>query len=488
MSTLVTPHVPRPWWRRKTPWIFIAVAALLAGGGVAVPMVLNAARTCADGVVHRDHECVGVTDGSYEFDPALADVQRRIRAENEDVLGSGKPYVTIGFFAQMTVTEKDSVSMGWVKHQLQGAYLAQYRANHDRVAGDLPLVRLLIANAGSQIAAWEPVVNELLTRTAAPDHLVAVAGMGTSTENARKAMNRLSEQGILMLGSTVTSDDLRKIPNLLRMAPTNSGQAKAVASYIKPKVRKALLVQDDSRSDLYPATLATSFTDNFPDQDHKLVGQTEFYDSSLPSVDNTFLQMMPNICNSKPEVVFFAGRGKHLASFVTQLTGRRCQEHRITVLSGDDVSTAVFGEGVVRRALDSGVEVVFTTLAHPEAWNREPKAFEKDATFIFAERICSYCFPTAFPDDSLEDAAAIMAYDSVLTAVFAIRRSSGKTAGVVSAKEVLQTRNRLHDTMSVPGASGWLSFDKDGTAVGKAVPIVKLRADGTAEFLSLSSS
>lgn len=96
---------------------------------------------------------MGVTDGSHVFDPDLAEVQRRVQDENAGVLRAKKPHVTVGFFVQMTLTDKDSVSMAWVRHQLQGAYLAQFRANHHHVAGDLPLVRLLLANPGTDIAA-----------------------------------------------------------------------------------------------------------------------------------------------------------------------------------------------------------------------------------------------------------------------------------------------------------------------------------------------
>ncbi|MCP2244260.1 ABC-type branched-chain amino acid transport system, substrate-binding protein [Lentzea aerocolonigenes] len=473
-----------------TPWIVILVMLILGGVAVSVPMVLSAASSCADGVVkHGENgECVGVTDGSYVFDPDLADVERLIKDENDQVLSAKKPYVTVGFFVQMTLTENDTVPMSWVRHQLQGAYLAQFRANHHHVAGDLPLVRLLLVNPGTEIALWEPAITELATRRAAPDNLVAVAGMGISTDNARKAMRRLAEMNVLMLGATVTSDDLQDIPLLLRMAPTNSGQAKAAANYIKPTAATAMLVQDGSKNDLYPATLAKSFADTFVDEQHRILGQTELYDSSLSSVDNTFLQMIPNICNSKPQVVYFAGRGKHLASFVTQLTGRRCKDHRITVLTGDDVSSTLFGQGELGRALDSGVQVVFTTLAHPEAWRLAPQAFENAATFPFVERVCSVCFPALFPKDTLDDASAIMSYDAVLTAAYAIRFAAGNSGRVVSTADLLQVKNRLHDTMSVPGASGRLSFDERGTAVAKAVPIMTLRPNGTLEFLGLSSS
>lgn len=482
--------VPPPPWKQRRILLIVGAVVAVALVAAAVYGIRAASRSCADGVEKRgEHrECVGVTAGAYSFAPELDEVSARIRQENDRIVASGKPYVSVAVFVPMTLVDQPTTPISWVQHHLQGAHIAQMRANHGPGNGNLPLVRLLLANPGSRMAHWEQVVDEIIRRKSTADRVVAVAGIGLSLENARLAMRRLSAAKITVIGSTITADDLATIPGLLRAAPPNRGQARAAATYIKASATKALLVKDISEHDRYSATLAEAFTTTFPDASHQLVGQPELYDSSLAGVENTFLQMMPNICASKADAVYFAGRGIHLASFVKQLTGRRCAGQPITVLTGDDVSVIGFEEGDVRRAIDSGVRVVFTTLAHPEAWKQTRGKFEEPSVRSFTDTTCDYCYGKFFARESLDDGSAIMAHDAVLTAAWAIRLASGAKGDHVTAEEVLQEKNRLNTEYAVPGASGWLSFDAEGTPREKVVPIMELDRDGSAKFVQLSYS
>ncbi|GAA3556336.1 hypothetical protein GCM10022222_44920 [Amycolatopsis ultiminotia] len=161
---------PRPVW---TSWLWgggavLLLAVVLVAVFVVVPAITDANRTCGDGVRERgeNSECTGITDGEFVFSGDLADVEQRIHADNAAVTGSGDPYVTIAVLLPMTLTEHDLVSPEWVRHQLEGAYLAQHRANTTRSWGSvLPRIRLLPANPGSQLKQWEPIVDDLVGRT-----------------------------------------------------------------------------------------------------------------------------------------------------------------------------------------------------------------------------------------------------------------------------------------------------------------------------------
>ncbi|WP_328603971.1 hypothetical protein OG943_28350 [Amycolatopsis sp. NBC_00345] len=480
---------PRPTWSK---W-------LVAGGGVVllvivlvavfvvVPAISLAGRTCADGVEKRgdNAECTGLTDGGYVFAPDLASVEQRIRAENDSVAASGKPFVTIAVFLPMTLTENDILSPEWVRHQLEGAYIAQHRANTTQSWGSLPLVRLLLANPGSHLNQWEPVVNALLGLPGT-DRLVAVTGIGLSLETAHAAIQRLSDHRIPVVASHLAADEFSEIPGFLRVSPTSSTYGMAAASYVKPTAHTATIVQDDNAADLYPKTLATAFTRRFADADHRITGRTERYDSSLPGVENTFLQMMPNICGDQPDVVYFAGRENDLTAFVTQLAQRPCLDRHLTVLTGDLAQTGPPGPEM-RRGLESNVTVLAPGLAHPQAWTSEPNAFNKAAVASFQERDCTDCFEALFPKERLDDGVAILAHDAVLTVVWAIRQIPRAVPAQVTAQDVLQAKNRLHDTLAVPGASGMISFDDRGDPVNKAVPILRVRLGDTPEFVQLSA-
>jgi ABC-type branched-subunit amino acid transport system substrate-binding protein len=483
------PVVPRAFWRKLKWWLVVGAVLAVVAAAIVVPVVLTSVGRCADGVTKTDTgECVGVTDGSYVFTPELAEVQGLVRAENEAVTASGKTFVSIALMIPMTLTENDTTPVEWVRHHLEGAYVAQYRANHDPATGDQPLIRLLLANPGSGLARWEPVVTELERRRAAPDHLVAVAGIALSLTTSLDAVRRLSAAKIPVFASTLTSDDLKDIDGLLRMAPTNAAQARAAATHVKADARTALLVQDNAEAELYAKTLAESFSATFADDAHRFVGQTEFFDSRLGGVGNTFLQMIPNICTARPDVLYFAGRGEHLLVLVAQLVERNCKDHPIRIVSGDDLSVVPFPAELARRAAQAGVEVLFTALAHPDAWREAPAEFDPQSTYYLRDEVCTVCFPVLFPKDGLDDASAIMSYDAVLTAVRTTRLTGKQPGQQVLAEELLQTQQRLHGENFVSGASGRLSFDAHGSPTAKVVPIMRVEPDGTARFAAVARS
>ncbi|WP_101610112.1 ABC transporter substrate-binding protein [Amycolatopsis sp. BJA-103] len=480
---------PRPTWSK---WltagggVLLLVAALVVVF-VVVPAIDEAGRSCGDGVEKRGEyaECVGVTDGGYVFSPDLSDVETHIRVENASVTGSGKPYVTIALMLPMTLVENDILSAEWVRHQIQGAYIAQRRANTTGSWGSLPLIRLLLANPGSRLTHWQPVVDDLIGRVER-ERLVAVTGIGLSLGSARSAIERLSEHKIPVVASPVAADEFSEIPGFMRVSPTSTTYGMAAAGYVRPTARTATVVRDVNPGDLYPKTLAVAFTDKFADDTHRIVGRTEVYDSSLPGIENTFLQMMPNICGNEAEVVYFAGRENHLASFVAELAQRPCLDRPITVLTGD---LALVGppSQEMRRGLESKVTVLGPGLAHPRAWTTEPSVFNPAAVASFQEEGCTGCFRAVFPKERLDDGIAILSHDAVLTVVWAIRGIPRTAPAQVTAQDVLQSKNRLHGKLAVPGASGMISFDDRGDPVNKTVPILRVRVDDTPEYVQLSA-
>ncbi|RKT54936.1 ABC transporter substrate-binding protein [Saccharothrix australiensis] len=435
-------------------------------------------------------ECVGVSAAESHFGQgSVAGVIDRIRAANEDARTDGQ-FVSVAVFLPISTSDQGLATEEWVRYQLQGSYQAQAMFNRDA----RPKVQLLLANPGSDMGAWRPVVEELGRRRAGPDHLVAVTGIGLSLGAAREAMSALSDLRIPMVGSTVTADDLRDIAGLLRPAPTNERQAGAAAVHAKRTgATKALLITDTNERDLYPRTLARAFRTRFDDGEHRVLPQDQQYDSSLGSVENAFALMLPNICATEADLVFFAGRGRDLVRFVGQLATRLCRDRVIRILTGDDLSAEQLRGERFRQGLAAGVEVVHTDVADQRAWEadrRKPESerrFQEAAVrrFLGDEQPSDTCFRCLFGADALGDDGAIMAYDAMLTATTAIQRASGVPGRRVTAAEVLQTFNSLNGQNAIAGASGLLSYDNDGTAHQKVVPLLRLDESGKPEFVEL---
>lgn len=486
--------VSRPLWMRW-PWnaVFGALALVLVAGGITW-VAWPADTSCAPGVrrVGVDGACVGVSDGSYHFNDGLARVANLIRQENDAVVGDGRTYVSIIYLMPLDPGPHDTYTPDSVRHEVQGAYAAQWQANHTGTYGDVPRIKLLLANTGSTDEQRDAALEEIRGRIE-PDHVVAVAGLGTSTDATermvRKVTAKRAEGGLQLgaVGSVLTADTLSRIQGLVRVAPTNSDEAATAASFLKRPAYarlKVLVLQDVRADDQYTQTLSQAFLRTLPQE---RLAKTETYDSSQEGVATAFKTRMANLCAAEPDVIYFAGRGVDLPHFLAPLKDRPCPQRKLIVFSGDDASQAAQATGFdeIKETLRSGsVRLLYTGLAHPGAWAERPAAYPGSAVSAFAAK---GRFRTVFPQESLDDGQAIMAFDAVLTAVSGARMAGQSANGRVTGSEMIQIWNSLHGVDAVKGASGLISLDNDGSPENKAVPVIEIRPDGSVRTLGVSS-
>ncbi|MEU4894066.1 branched-chain amino acid ABC transporter substrate-binding protein [Streptomyces sp. NPDC044780] len=463
--------------------IGVIVVAVLA---VAVPLTVNwideRQARCGDGVVKVDgDECVGVTDGSYVFAAHLKPVEEKVKAENDRVDKSGDKYVSVAYMTSFTLTDDDSNSAESVRHELEGAYLAQYRHNRGDLSSS-PKIKLLIANMGSNAHHWEHTVDELIDRKTSDDELVAVTGLGPSDTQNLDALRQLSDHGLALVASTMTATNFKDIKGFVRVTPTNVDEAYAASAYLKrEKVRTAVVVQDDASNNDYAKTLGDAFTEVFQDiKGHRLVADRMTYDSSVRGTWQNELRIMPGqLCDQKPQAVFFAGRGKHLTRFLDAIANRPCQERTFKVITGDDTTNLTAED--LAHAAESKVEVYYTGLAHPDMWNEDPTSVSGPSARHFQP---GGSLDTWFPTDQRQDGQAIMAHDAVLTAAQGIQMAA---LGEVTGESVARMFHQMNARQRVPGASGFISFQNNGNPRNKAIPILHLNAKGQAELVEVSA-
>jgi ABC-type branched-subunit amino acid transport system substrate-binding protein len=478
--------VPPSPLRRWRLWAIVVVGLLITGIGVYVAVDWFGRCDGEDSVVRGDTgECVGVTAGGTDFErPELSAAVERVRVENEEV-EKDPDHVSVALFLPMTPVGDGVAPITWVRHHIEGAYLAQ--REHNRTGR--PKVRLLLANPGGRMDDWREVVDELVRRKEpAPDHLVAVFGFGLSKVQTKDAMMALADAGLPMVGSTVTADELASVPSLLRPAPSDSRQAEAAATFARAKgYRTAVVVRDTRDDDLYSATWETSFRKAFTSKKHKVQDLALTFDSSLDGVDNAFESMLPNICAVEADVLLFAGRGTHLVRLLRKLELRTCVLKQINVVTGDDLaSVGALPED--RQLVLPNITVYRTDLAHTQAWVADA-ARPADKRLFNSARVAKFlpggsgqCFQCLFPDSALDDGGAIMSHDALLTVTTVLARVSGNVGGQVTASALKQGFNNINGPNAIPGASGTLAYDSDGTALNKMVIIMRLKQNGTAEY------
>jgi hypothetical protein len=487
----IRPEPPRP---RRYRWVALVVVGLVLviAAGMGVNTVVHACGGLGSGVTEIDGECVGVTDGSYVFHEAYREVQERIAAENKRVDGivndpaqSPNRAVTVALLNPMTVTETSAFALDEVRNLLEGAYTAQHRANNGRFVEDPdPLIRLMLANEGSNQEQWQPVVDQLVEMKDADAPLNAVVGLGNSLRLTELAAKKLSvEHGIPTIGAIVTADQLNytNIPGFVRVAPSNQDYVRSIRAYLqrRPELDSAILVYD-SNSGALGDIFVESFRDDLTREFGDLIqfADQSFVGKSIPSDANPslFAGITTNICAVMPKVVFFAGRKVDLRDFLNSLGSRTCRDTPLTVVTVEADPDVIGGDVALRN---QKITVVYADATDPRGWVAGAVGTPQNFP-AFRQAFENLGFPV----EHLYDGGAISYHDAVLTAVKASRIVARQRLDPPGAADVHSQLLNLNTAFPVPGASGTLSFGdrnvRPGDPAGKPVPVLEVPAsDGS---------
>lgn len=533
-STARPPLMPRPWWRRRWYVVSPAVVVVLAGAVFAILSQLLQSP-CKNGLtpIGSTSVCVGLDLDSAPFKPGdpLAGLEQVIKSQNDAVVGDN--FVTIVVLDNMTPDQSsDSVSAPTIRHAVEGAIVGQWRANYGGAAagtsaGDAPqskpAIKLLLANYGSGGKSELQAV-QAIEGAQASQHIVAVTDFGQSLDTIRQAARDLSDHHIADVGALVTGDNVNQWPDgnyiqgFYRVAPDNADQTSAAMSYLKNVGgQRAMLVEDTNTGDSYAATLAKDFRKQFeityPGQDPFT---TDYKSPDLPLNDikrSTQMQsdfggrILQQICNEKPPVIFFAGRGVDLTAFLNALSPAsgdcNLPSTPLTIMTGDDAA------GILGKALPAfgrlQVNVVYTGVATGSEWNQQPPVprqptgpdganypvnFDNFAkAFAGQAQAQEHISPRLIESNSnlaadLADGYAMANQDAVLVAATAARDDPGAVANPGSVVDQLTGINCQEPIL---GASGEIAFSplnvgnplNRGNPVDKSIPIVAIQPDGS---------
>ncbi|MCC3771621.1 ABC transporter substrate-binding protein [Streptomyces sp. UNOC14_S4] len=503
------PDALPPWWKGwRGIGVLALVVALVAGGTVWLLRPSDEDHRCASGTPDlqwtgsgADRECVGLMDETaYPFDPKLKDITERIAAENRRVRdqfekpAEGRtpvPYVKIAVLTPLTESDTSALPIEEIRSGLEGAFTAQCRANAcpalsvaaaTGVQGRTPQIQLVLASEGRNQTYWPTVVDRLAGLTDGPHPLVAVAGMGVSIPETQSAADELGKRRIPSIGAVLTATDIAS-ERLFKVSPSNTDYAKALRRRLErlPADQRRGYLVFDSRDDNFVRTMRKAYDDVFADFIDKrrvsFVGTTGRHPEGVPRL---FFNALNNICLTKAQLVFYAGRGRDLSDLVRALSTRgQCGHDKpITIVTGSTGAVQQAQE-VMKLLKGSDITIQEASATDSEGWIRGVQAPEGFPAFhrSFGD--------LKFSDQELTDGYAIMNHDAVLTAVWATRIVTGQTGRETpDVQDVFHQITNLHDAGTVPAASGKLSFDdaSQGWPHNKPVPIIQVPAgSGTQE-------
>ncbi|WP_030667692.1 ABC transporter substrate-binding protein [Streptomyces rimosus] len=492
----------------------LVVLAVVVSLAVIIPGRIGAPEYCAEGVERSAGECIGVSASGYDFGTdGIREVTRAIGEENKRISEQEREGNLVTVAMMLPLQPKADAERKQLRSELQGAYLAQWRANRTE---NKPLLRLVLANPGADYAQQEKVVDRLAAMADSPrDNLRAVTGFNLSLDNTKRAIDRLTNKlHIPVLASRVSADEIANTDNggalkyagLARIIPTNRQQAAALANF-HGGLRDAdtVLVKDLRPNDIYDESLAKAFSRPEPgppgpkDQPFTSPGINDPGDTG-----NDFTFIGHNICESDAKVVYFAGRPVHLRLFALKLSEVPCHGKKYTVVSGSGAATLdrymSAADWEKLRGDDGGgstITVQYAAPGHPDAWDASLRTWEKEQRARTGKSPAVRDRPVYLtePQDelrelrrlidreaagdigpvSLEDSRTMLVHDGVRTIAAAVFLANSQAAGTVPTRtRVAAQWPRLEARYRVRGTSGWICLTNGGNAYDKPVAVVQL--------------
>ncbi len=448
-----------------------------------------------------DGEYIGVSDGTFAFDTNrpdgrfktqaadklkgndvqgaqslwlsglqqdTSDAEALIYLEDQRVLTSGNPYITIVVGTMLT---GDNVGVG--HDDLQGAYVAQKEYNDGHKLPNNVQVRLLVASSGN-VATYATTVAQQIALAAQQDHtIVGVMGWPFSSR-AINAVRVLAGAHIPMVSQTASSDQLTGISSyFFRVAPSNKGQGMAGAHYAKQVLHAKNVALFVDPADSYSSSLAADFSQQFKAEGNT-IAVTEDYtvgskgQGQLPG-------LLQDALSHNPDLVYFSGYSTDISVLLANLPTSGPAAN-IQILGGDALYE-LSGYSTSGRANFSRLH--FTSFAYPDEWEIAGLKAQKPAFFTD--------YANAYNPNSQKPSGAygytrtssdvMLSYDATL-ALLAGSSHALSQAGAnknITPADLQQALTQITGAQAVQGVSGPIEFGTNGDPVNK--PFVILYVD-----------
>jgi ABC-type branched-subunit amino acid transport system substrate-binding protein len=346
----------------------------------------------------------------------LADLQRRIEDENEAVLASRKPYVTLVYVGIFTASPGQSDLTVSSIRELAGAHLAQMRNNRSGQPGAVgnPLkVRLLPANTGQNMLFSAETADRILDIAHRDPTLVGVTGFGRNTDHSRAAIERLIAAGLPLVNTVNSSDRLPALPHYYGLAATNFDEAAATRAAVRAELRgkpisRLMLVHraPGPSRDAYSREIAD-------DVARALTPRT--VDRVVYTDTDDIADKVKRNCETAPApFVYFAGRSEDLPGLMNGLVQGGCTRRHLVLMAGDDVTKTRFGTGPHEVPIPANTVVYHTAFVHLP-FLIAGNADQTNGFFLLARNLLGIGGPRARPAEPLlVDGQMALTYDAVV--------------------------------------------------------------------------
>jgi ABC-type branched-subunit amino acid transport system substrate-binding protein/serine/threonine protein kinase len=388
------------------------------------------------------------------------DAEALIYLEDQRVLSSGSPYITLVVATMLSGSDPAAVGAG--RGDLQGAYLAQKEYNSSGKLGGGLQVRLLIANSGGSSLFATTIAQQIVQAAQADKTIVGVMGWPYSSR-ALNALPILAQAHLPMVSETASSDLLTgRSPYFFRVCPSDQQQGLIGAdySYQRLQARRVALFFDPA--DAYSQSLATAFSTRYSSDGGSIVVR-EQYTVGKPA---TLPALLQDALTHQPDLIYFAGFSADIAPLLSKLPTSGPFAH-LQVMGGDGLYLL---QGYPSNARAGFLRLHFTAFAYPDEWGYlgqpQPAFFTAYAQAFNANgQHSGYGYTRPFTD-------SILAYDATLALLEASKLLISGGKATFTGQDLQRALAQLNGPRSIQGISGSIAFGSDGNPQNKAVVVL----------------
>ncbi|GGS55017.1 hypothetical protein [Actinokineospora fastidiosa] len=351
-----------PVLARRGMIVAVVLVVLAAASAVGVPWLwTRLANDClpspSGGVAVEwlAGECVGYSDSDAQIfgaNPRLRAAQAAIFEQNAKALrvrdsNPDRPLVTVVYFGEFTNQEDVPNTADAVTEELAGLLIRQSQDN-STISTTAPLLRVVVANGGTEMRHAREVVDRLLGPLFDADpSVMGVIGMGRTVIATESAIGALGDRGIPVLATTLTGDGLaERSPMYFQMVPGNTAEVRLVLRYGAHTGRTVALYRPTAGPDSYLDSLEAQFIAQ---------GGTPDEVVEWDGVSNV------NIRCGDDQLAFYGGREGEFLGFLRRVRSQ-CAKHPPLVVGDDAVTRFVAQRGLRDQDDFAGVPLHYVSL------------------------------------------------------------------------------------------------------------------------------
>lgn len=404
-----------------------------------------------------------------------SDAEAAIYLEDQRVLASGRPYITLVVATTFQQSTPDYTS----REILQGAYVAQKEANDGCKLVQCSQVRLLIANSGS-VATYATTIAQQIVQVAKSDKtLLGVIGWSSSPQTLN-AIRVLASAHIPLVSPSASSDALTGIsPYFFRIVPPSAQEGSLAAGYATQQLRarRAALFVDST--DVSSQSLAQDFTKAFTARGGSLAVSENYQTGKV----GNFKSLIQDALTHKPDLVYFPGNVGDVQQFLADLPSLG-PSAQVPVMGSTAFSIPV--RSLTKQYPNFG-RLYFTAFAFADQWSYAGLGAEQP--IFFDEYAQAFDpngqHPQGQYDYSRPGTFAMVSYDATDTLLHATQTALQARSNP-TPDAIVQNLAKINGSQAIQGVTGQISFGADHNPVDKAIVVLRFDSQNYLKIQSVS--